>query len=212
MRTQATFLASGLYSQENRNVPSDSIFHPRPHWSVECSNLYLRPDSISVDRVLTVCICEKTDHVVLKLKFCKTDWKVIIVWPIITFKLGAWQQLYDNREWCRYQHCFWWCILPIRCQAGLPWPKIIGGLSGIIICITPLEFPNPVCCVPSLTTKLTASGECKWAPLRCVSSPMYRDDDIHPSPKVMADFFRHKNQHNALIQFAQFLVDLWSVW
>ena len=34
---------------------------------------------------------------------------------------------------------------------------------------------------------------------------------IHPSPKVMADFFRHKNQHDALIQFAQFLVDLLSV-
>ena len=34
---------------------------------------------------------------------------------------------------------------------------------------------------------------------------------IHPSPKVMADFFRHKNQHDALIQFAQFLVNLWSV-
>ena len=34
---------------------------------------------------------------------------------------------------------------------------------------------------------------------------------IHPSPKVMADFFRHKNQHDVLIQFAQFLVDLWSV-
>ena len=34
---------------------------------------------------------------------------------------------------------------------------------------------------------------------------------VHPSPKVMADFFRHKNQHDALIQFAQFLVDLWSV-
>ena len=29
--------------------------------------------------------------------------------------------------------------------------------------------------------------------------------------KVMADFFRHKNQHDALIQFAQFLVDLWNV-
>ena len=28
---------------------------------------------------------------------------------------------------------------------------------------------------------------------------------------VMADFFRHKNQHDALIQFAQFLVDLLSV-
>ena len=34
---------------------------------------------------------------------------------------------------------------------------------------------------------------------------------LHPSPKVMAGFFRHKNQHDALIQFAQFLVDLWSV-
>ena len=34
---------------------------------------------------------------------------------------------------------------------------------------------------------------------------------IHPSPKVMAHFFRHKNQHDVLIQFAQFLVDLWSV-
>ena len=32
-----------------------------------------------------------------------------------------------------------------------------------------------------------------------------------PFAKVMADFFRHKNQHDALIQFAQFLVDLWSV-
>ena len=35
-------------------------------------------------------------------------------------------------------------------------------------------------------------------------------DDIHPLPKVMADFFRHKNQPDALIQFAQFLVDLLS--
>ena len=35
--------------------------------------------------------------------------------------------------------------------------------------------------------------------------------DIHPSPKVMAEFFRHKNQHDALIQFAHCLVDLWSV-
>ena len=34
---------------------------------------------------------------------------------------------------------------------------------------------------------------------------------VHPSPKVMAEFFRHENQHDALIQFAQFLVDLWSV-
>ena len=34
---------------------------------------------------------------------------------------------------------------------------------------------------------------------------------IHPSPKVMADFFRHKNQHDTLIQFAQLLVDLWNV-
>ena len=31
---------------------------------------------------------------------------------------------------------------------------------------------------------------------------------LHPSPNVMADFFRHKNQHDAPIQFAQFLVDL----
>ena len=31
---------------------------------------------------------------------------------------------------------------------------------------------------------------------------------IHPSPKVIADFFRYKNQHDALIEFAQFLVDL----
>ena len=36
-------------------------------------------------------------------------------------------------------------------------------------------------------------------------------DDIHPSPKVMADFFRHKNQHDALIQFPQFLADLLNV-
>ena len=35
--------------------------------------------------------------------------------------------------------------------------------------------------------------------------------NIHPSPNVMADFFRHKNQHDALIQFSQSLVDLWSV-
>ena len=34
---------------------------------------------------------------------------------------------------------------------------------------------------------------------------------LHPSPKVMADFFRHKNQHPAFIQFAQFLVDLLNV-
>ena len=27
---------------------------------------------------------------------------------------------------------------------------------------------------------------------------------IHPSPKVMADFSRHKNQHDTLIQFVQF--------
>ena len=27
----------------------------------------------------------------------------------------------------------------------------------------------------------------------------------------MADFSRHKNQHDALIQFAQFLVDVWNV-
>ena len=35
--------------------------------------------------------------------------------------------------------------------------------------------------------------------------------DIHPSPKVMADFFKRKNQHNAFIQFAQYLVNLWNV-
>ena len=34
---------------------------------------------------------------------------------------------------------------------------------------------------------------------------------IHPSPKVMADFSRHKNQHDALSQFTQFLVDVWNV-
>ena len=38
-----------------------------------------------------------------------------------------------------------------------------------------------------------------------------RTTEVHPSPKVMADFFTQKNQHDALIQFAQFLVDLWSV-
>ena len=34
---------------------------------------------------------------------------------------------------------------------------------------------------------------------------------IYPSQEVMADFFRRKNQHDAFIQFAQFLVDLWNV-
>ena len=37
------------------------------------------------------------------------------------------------------------------------------------------------------------------------------DPNLHPSPKVMADFFRNKNQHGAFIQFAHFLVDLWNV-
>ena len=32
-----------------------------------------------------------------------------------------------------------------------------------------------------------------------------------PFAKVMADFFRHKNQHDVLIQFAQFWVDLWNM-
>ena len=30
--------------------------------------------------------------------------------------------------------------------------------------------------------------------------------NIHPSPKVMADFFRHKNEHDVLIQFVRLLV------
>ena len=33
----------------------------------------------------------------------------------------------------------------------------------------------------------------------------------NPSSKVMAEFFRHRNQHDAFIQFAQLLVDLWNV-
>ena len=30
---------------------------------------------------------------------------------------------------------------------------------------------------------------------------------IYPSPKVIADFFRHKYQHDSFIQLAHFLVD-----
>ena len=33
---------------------------------------------------------------------------------------------------------------------------------------------------------------------------------VHPSPKVMADFFRHKNYYDALIQFVRFLVGAWD--
>ena len=36
---------------------------------------------------------------------------------------------------------------------------------------------------------------------------MNQQNELHLSPKVMADFFRHKNQHDAFIQFAQFFVD-----
>ena len=32
-----------------------------------------------------------------------------------------------------------------------------------------------------------------------------------PSPKIMSDFFRHKKQHDAFMQIAQFLVDLLKV-
>ena len=38
------------------------------------------------------------------------------------------------------------------------------------------------------------------------------EKNIHRWPKVMADLFRHKNQHDAFIQFAQILVDLLSVY
>ena len=31
-------------------------------------------------------------------------------------------------------------------------------------------------------------------------------NEVHPSPKVMADFSWHKNDHDALIKFVQFLV------
>ena len=46
---------------------------------------------------------------------------------------------------------------------------------------------------------------------QCLSSSGNYECYIHPSPKVMADFFRHKNQHDAFIQFAQFSIDLWNV-
>ena len=34
---------------------------------------------------------------------------------------------------------------------------------------------------------------------------------LHPLTKVRANFSRHKNQDDALIQFVQFVVDAWSV-
>ena len=44
------------------------------------------------------------------------------------------------------------------------------------------------------TVSVISAGICPGNPIN--------DDCVQPSPKVMADFFKHKDQHDAFMQFA----------